>query len=163
MKTNTHHKKLGCLALATALSICPATAIDIPLADDAGVFQSASGATVNTNGLNYGRRTDFIVSSTSNAARWGYLRFDVGSFLPAGTKADEVGKAVLRLWPSAVTTPGRIAVHKVVSSSWSEGTKNGVAPGAENSITFNTRPEAAVTESTFPVSPTWLGCDRSVM
>ena len=147
----TKNKTITCFGFAIAIFALPTAAIDIPLADDVGVFQGSPSGTYN-----YGKRVDFLVSSVSGAARWAYLRFNLAGHLPPGTRSDDVEKAVLRLWPSTVTTPGRIAFHRVFSSNaWSEGTKNGAVPGAENSITFNTRIDPTATEVVG--SPSWEG------
>jgi len=56
------------------------------------------------------------------------LKFDLASFLPAGTTASQVLGARLVIFPDKVTTAGNFSVYQV-TSAWSE-----------NSVTYATRP-----------------------
>lgn len=88
------------------------------------LMADAHTSTTSVNG-NYGTNPTVTVSA-NNA---GYFKFNVLSFLPAGTKAENITNATIKLYVSKVTTPGKLDLYPVLSD-WDEKT-----------ITANTAPQ----------------------
>ena len=83
-----------------------------PVSDD--TFSSADRK------ANYGDKDYLAVQSPASTA---YIRFDL-SRLPQGITGEQINKATVRLWVSAVTQPGSLDVVRV-ASSWNEDTLQG--------------------------------------
>ncbi len=141
-------------ALLLAFAPFSVSAIDVPIADDAMVVASSTT-------FNYGIHVNLNVSGLASSVRWSYLYFNVANFVPAGTKPDDIEKAVLRLYPATVTTAGAISVFNV-TGPWLEGRKNGAAgaPGTTTppvlpEITNTNKPtDEGVPETTFTLQTT---------
>jgi len=84
-----------------------------PVSDD--TFSSADRK------ANYGDKDYLAVQGPGSTA---FIRFDL-SRLPQGITGEQVNKATVRLWVSAVTHPGSFDVVRV-ASSWSEDTLTGI-------------------------------------
>lgn len=139
------HNPIGRSALAiTLLATASAKAIDVPVADDAMVISSSAAN-------NQGAHINLNVSGLASSLRYSYLKFNVAAFVPAGTRPDDIEKAVIRLYPSVVTTAGTIAIHNV-TSVWVEGKKNNTTASA-GELSWNLRPtEDATPEATVPIA-----------
>ncbi len=120
------------IVTASCLFSLPAFAVDVPIADDAMVISTSANA-----GFNYGAHVNLNVSGVTTSVRWSYLKFNVAAFVPAGTVADDVERAVLRLYPNTVTAAGTISAYSVLAS-WIEGKGSGVA-ATGGSISWNTK------------------------
>ena len=87
----------------------------------AGTFAQAllvCDAHISTSGNgNFGSQPMLTVAPTSIA----YVKFEIASTLPAGTKADDIAKATVQFYVSKVVTPGKLDVH-VVQGEWDEAT-----------------------------------------
>ena len=83
-----------------------------PVSDD--TFSSADRK------ANYGDKDYLAVQSPASTA---YIRFDL-SRLPQGITGEQINKATVRLWVSAVTQPGSLDVVRV-ATSWNEDTLQG--------------------------------------
>ncbi len=150
MKTQLHKIQktvlTGLITVAAIVTSIPVMAIDVPVADDA---MAISGNPTNNAGIH----VSLNVSGLASSIRYSYLKFNVASFVPAGTTPDDIQKAVIRLYPSVVTTAGSIAVHNV-TGSWVEGKKNNTAASA-GELTWNIKPtEEASPRSTFTIATT---------
>lgn len=153
MKTQLHKIQktvlTGLITVAAIVTSIPVMAIDVPVADDA---MAISGNPTNNAGIH----VSLNVSGLASSIRYSYLKFDVASFVPAGTTPDDIQKAVIRLYPSVVTTAGSIAVHNV-TGSWVEGKKNNTAASA-GELTWNIKPTEEITpETTFAMALTDAG------
>lgn len=109
-----------------------ARALDIPVSSDAQVWQG------NVN-YNFGGNDNLRVDSAASNNRWFYLKFDttVGSYLPSGTTANDISRALLTFYVNTVSTGGNIDVYDV-AASWTEGTADGAASGSD--ICWNNKP-----------------------
>lgn len=121
-------------AAATFIALPSAEAIIIPTENDALVSE-VSGATNN----NYGRYPDLIVIGTTSNRRYSYLKFDVapGHFLPSGTTANDVSRAIIYLYVNNAPAAGDIDIF-TVNASWIEGTKSSATES--NSLSWNLQP-----------------------
>jgi hypothetical protein len=108
---------LSCLfALAVSALFATAAHAQATVSDDAFVNS-------NTPTANYGSGLALSVGSSSRS----FIKFDL-SGLPEGIRAEDVRKAVLKLWVNPVGTAGAIDVTRV-TSSWSErNVTNATAP-----------------------------------
>jgi hypothetical protein len=131
---------LALLTVFAAVSALPASAIELPLLDDAFVLESSPT-------FNYGSHTLLSVNSATGARRYSFLHFDVHNSLPANTRADDIAQAFLYLYVDYATPAGKFAVHTVTGSLWGAGTVEGKQVGAASAgtITWTTANAVATT------------------
>lgn len=143
MNTKSHKIQrptlLGIIKAAAIATTVSAHAIDVPIADDAWVGS-------NTPSYNAGGDPRLIVSGVAATTRWSYLKFNVASFVPAGTKADDIDKAVIRLYPVTITTAGSISIFNV-TGAWVEGKKANTAASA-GELNWTNKPTNEATQET---------------
>ena len=134
----------GLITAAAIATSIPAMAVDVPIADDAHVYQLSPAN-------NFGVTGTLQVSGSATQARWAYMKFNVASFVPAGTTPDDIAKVTLRLFPSTITAAGQIGIHNV-TGAWVEGKKNNTA-GAAGDLTWASKPgEEAIADATFTLA-----------
>lgn len=98
------HRLLAAAALA-ALTCAPARAVDVPTLQDTFVSPASPGA---------GHGGWGTVKSGEGGAI-GLISFDLAAALPAGTRAESIGKATLILYQEWVLGPGSIEVIRLIS------------------------------------------------
>ncbi len=136
----------GLITAAAIATSIPAMAVDVPIADDAHVYQLSPAN-------NFGVTGTLQVLGSATQARWSYMKFNVASFVPAGTTPDDIAKVTLRLFPSTITAAGQIGIHNV-TGAWVEGKKNNTA-GAAGDLTWASKPgEEAIADATFTLATT---------
>ena len=69
------------------------------------LVSDANTSLTSANG-NFGKLQTVTVSPKNTA----YVKFEIAATLPAGTKADDIAKAVARFYVSKVTTAGKLDV-----------------------------------------------------
>lgn len=108
--------KTAIIASFALLALClfaqPARAQQARLAEDASL---SSSSPIAVNGSNSGLTVSTIGGVVQNA----YLKFELTESLPPGTKAEDVEKAVLKLYVASVGSAGSISVQRALSS-WDE-------------------------------------------
>jgi hypothetical protein len=125
--------------LALGASAVPASAVELPLLDDAFIIESSPT-------FNYGSHTLLSINSAAGGRRYSLLHFDVTA-LPANTRADDIAQAFLYLYVDYVGPAGKFDVHTVTGSLWGAGTVEGKQVGAASAgtITWTTANTVATT------------------
>jgi hypothetical protein len=80
------------------------------------LVSDAHTSATSVNG-NFGTNPTLTVSAANTA----YVRFKISRTLPAGTKADDVARATVKLYVSKVAAPGKFDLYPI-SADWDEKT-----------------------------------------
>ncbi len=120
------------LSLIAATFVEPASALTVPITDDAQVI-TASGHT----GHNYGAGVSLCIYSNASDTRHSYLHIKIEDYVPVGVTSAQITHAWLHLYVNTVTTAGSYAVYKA-AGAWTEGKANGAASGSD--LTWSNKP-----------------------